>query len=142
MLPSISCLVTLVYVLYLALYINTYIFFYYFQEAVQCLDEHTHKIKLENRELRHELLLLIRKTRALHEHKKHLDEQGYQLLMEQQYARDLKTLRTARQHKVFKSFGILEEEEVDEEMERRSKQRTSEVIASDVRKAVEGVIKK
>ena len=70
------------------------------QEAVLCLNEHTQQIKLENRQLRHELLLLIRKTRALHEHRHHLEDQQKQLIMEQQYARDLKTLRTARQHKV------------------------------------------
>ena len=29
--------------------------------------------------------------------------------MEQQYARDLKTLRQARQHKVLKSYGILDD---------------------------------
>ena len=65
-----------------------------------CLNEHTQKIKQENRSLRHELLLLIRKTRALHEHRNHLEDQQRQLVMEQQYARDLKTLRSARQHKV------------------------------------------
>ena len=71
------------------------------------MNDHTQKIKFENRDLRHQLLLLIRKTRALHEHKATLDEQKHQLLMEQQYAQDLKTLRTARQHKVLKSFGVL-----------------------------------
>ena len=64
------------------------------------MNEHTQKIKQENRSLRHELLLLIRKTRALHEHRNHLEDQQSQLMMEQQYARDLKTLRSARQHKV------------------------------------------
>ena len=78
------------------------------------MNDHTQKIKLENRQLRHELLLLIRKTRALHEHKTHLDEQKRQLLMEQQYAKDLKTLRSARQHKVLRSFGMLEGEEENE----------------------------
>ena len=80
------------------------------QEALQCLNEHTYGIKLQNRQLRHELLLLIRKTRALHDHKQHLVDQKKQLLMEQQYAKDLKTLRSARQHKVFKSFGLLEQD--------------------------------
>ncbi len=79
------------------------------QEAMQCLNDHTLKIKLENRKLRHELLLLIRKSRALHEHKRHLEEQKQQLLLEQQYASDLKTLRHTRQHKVLKSFGMLDD---------------------------------
>ncbi len=84
-----------------------------------CLNEHTQQIKLENRHLRHELLLLIRKTRALHEHRHHLEDQQKQLIMEQQYARDLKTLRTARQHKVLKSYGMLEEDHDDLSSARR-----------------------
>ena len=48
---------------------------------------------------------------ALHEHRKHLEEQRAQLLAEQQYAQDLKTIRTARQHKVYKTFGILNEKD-------------------------------
>ena len=87
------------------------------QEAVQCLNDHTQRIKLENRQLRHELLLLIRKTRALHEHRQHLEDQKKQLLLEQQYSQDLKTLRTARQHKVLKSFGMLDTGEEMEEGE-------------------------
>merc|ERR1711976_607246 len=78
------------------------------KEAVQCLNDHTQHIKHENRQLRHELLLLIRKTRALHEHRQHLEDQKKQLLLEQQYSQDLRTLRTARQHKVLKSFGMLD----------------------------------
>ena len=45
---------------------------------------------------------------SLHQHRKHLEEQRRQLLAEQQYAQDLKTLRTARQHQVYKSFGLLD----------------------------------
>lgn len=82
-----------------------------FQEAVQCLNDHTQKIKIENRELRHELLLLIRKTRALHEHQQHLLDQKKQLELEQQYSQDLKHLRCTRQHKVLKSLGLLDESE-------------------------------
>ena len=85
---------------------------------MQCLNDHTHRIKHENRHLRHELLLLIRKTRALHEHRQHLEDQKKQLELEQQYSHDLKTLRTARQHKVLKSFGMLDTgEEIDEDDE-------------------------
>lgn len=82
-----------------------------FQEAIMCLTDHTNNIKLENRHLRKELLELIRKTRALQEHKLELEDQRRQLLREQQYATDLKTLRATRQHKVFKSFGLLGEGE-------------------------------
>jgi len=78
------------------------------KEAIMCLTEHTNKIKLENRHLRKELLELIHRTRALQEHKLELEEQKRQLLREQQYSSDLKKLRTTRQHKVFKSFGLLE----------------------------------
>ena len=83
---------------------------------MQCLADHTQNIKVDNRKLRHELLLLIRKTRALHEHKHHLEEQKTQLLMEQQFAEDLKTLRSARQHKVLKSFGMLEDSHDQQEL--------------------------
>jgi len=72
------------------------------KEAVQCLTEHTNKIKLENRELRHELLQLITATRALNHHRATLEDQKAQLLREQNYANDLKTLREARQRKSFK----------------------------------------
>ena len=79
----------------------------HFQEAISCLTDHTNKIKLENRQLRHELLELIRKTRALQDHKRELEEQRRQLTREQQYSEDLKKLRTTRQHKVFQSFGLI-----------------------------------
>lgn len=76
------------------------------QEAIVCLTDHTNKIKLENRQLRHELLELIRKTRALQDHKRELEEQRRQLVREQQYSDDLKKLRTTRQQKIFKSIGL------------------------------------
>ena len=82
---------------------------------MQCLTDHTQRIKHENRRLRHELLMLIRKTRALHEHKAHLEEQQRQLKLEQQYAADLKTLRGTRQHKVMKSMGIVLDDENENE---------------------------
>ena len=40
--------------------------------------------------------MLIRKTQALYEHKRHLEEQKQQLLTEQQYAEDLKSLRVEK----------------------------------------------
>ena len=76
---------------------------------MHCLQEHTTRIKSENRELRQELLKLIQKSRALNEHKAQLEEQRRELVREQQYAADLKRLHTTRQHKVLKAFEMLEE---------------------------------
>ncbi|XP_002738993.1 coiled-coil domain-containing protein 166-like [Saccoglossus kowalevskii] len=81
------------------------------REALHCLNEHTSRIKDENRELRRELLKLIQTTRALHEHKQELEDQRKQLMREQQYGNDLKTLKNSRQHKVLKSFGLLGDED-------------------------------
>ncbi|XP_060071782.1 coiled-coil domain-containing protein 166-like [Ylistrum balloti] len=81
------------------------------KEAIQCLTDHTNAIKLENRNLRRELLELIKTTRAYQEHKRELEEQRKQLLREQQYSEDLKKLRNTRQHKVLKSFGLVTEGE-------------------------------
>lgn len=81
------------------------------KEAVQCLTEHTNKIKLENRELRHELLNLIKTTRALNEHQRLLLEQKRQLVREQNYANDLKMLREARQKKAYKPLELGQEED-------------------------------
>ena len=72
-----------------------------------CLTDHTNSIKLENRALRRELLELIKTTRAYQAHKRELEEQRKQLLREQQYANDLKKLRSTRQHKVLNKFGLL-----------------------------------
>lgn len=80
------------------------------QEAKQCLDEHTHRIKDENRLLRKELLQLIRRTRALHEHRQELEEQHKTLLREVQYSRDLKKLRGSRQNRLHQNFGISTEQ--------------------------------
>ncbi|XP_076458449.1 coiled-coil domain-containing protein 166-like [Babylonia areolata] len=79
------------------------------KEAMQCLTDHTNHIKLENRELRQELLSLIQTTRALNEHQKELEEQRRQLLREQNYTQDLKKLREMRQQKSFKEVNFLEE---------------------------------
>ncbi|XP_064594379.1 coiled-coil domain-containing protein 166-like [Liolophura sinensis] len=81
------------------------------KEATKCLTDHSERIKAENRELRRELMNLIRTTRALHSHRLELEEQKKQLLREQQYSQDLKMLRTARQHHVFKPDGELRDGE-------------------------------
>ena len=78
---------------------------------MQCLTEHTNKIKLENRALRHELLNLIKTTRALNEHQRLLLEQKRQLVREQNYANDLKMLREARQKKAYKPLELGQEED-------------------------------
>lgn len=80
------------------------------KEATQCLTDHTNHIKLENRELRKELLALIQTTRALNEHQKELEDQRRQLLREQNYASDLKKLREMRQQKAFKSVPAVADE--------------------------------
>lgn len=77
---------------------------------MRCLNEHTTKIKLENRRLRHTLLNLIRKSRALNEQRIELEDQQKTLLREKQYAEDLKTIRSTRQHQVYKKLGISEED--------------------------------
>lgn len=69
---------------------------------MQCLTEHTNRIRQENRQLRHELLQLIQTTRALNEHQRELENQKRQLLREQNYANDLKKLREARQKRPFR----------------------------------------
>lgn len=81
------------------------------KEAFFCLNEHTLGIKQENRELRHRLLTLIRQTKSLHSHRRHLVEQQRQLTREKQYADDLKKLHSARQHKVLNAFGMVEKTE-------------------------------
>ncbi|CAG5131916.1 unnamed protein product [Candidula unifasciata] len=80
------------------------------KEAMQCLAEHTNRIREENRELRQELLQLIKITRALNEHQRKLENQKRELLREQNYASNLKKLRETRQKKSIKSQEHLEEE--------------------------------
>ncbi|KAK3091742.1 hypothetical protein FSP39_022279 [Pinctada imbricata] len=80
------------------------------KEAEKCLTDHTNKIKLDNRKLRRELQELIHMTRVYQAHQRDLEEQRKQLLREQQYAEDLKILRSTRQHKVLKAFDLLGEE--------------------------------
>ena len=76
------------------------------KDAQQCLNDHTVKIKRENRSLRKELLELIQKTRALHKHKLELQEQKKVLLREQDYANDLQTIRKERTEDLFASHGV------------------------------------
>lgn len=75
------------------------------------MDEHTRRIKDENRLLRKELLQLIRQTRALHEHRQELEEQHKTLLREVQYSRDLKKLRGSRQNRLYQNFGVSAEKD-------------------------------
>lgn len=56
-------------------------------------------------------------TRVYQAHQRDLEEQRKQLLREQQYADDLKKLRSTRQHKVLKAFDMLDNGEGDVEEE-------------------------
>ena len=76
------------------------------KDAQQCLNDHTVKIKQENRTLRKELLELIQKTRALHHHKLELEEQRKVLLREQDYTDDLQKIRQQRTDDLFAAHGI------------------------------------
>lgn len=49
---------------------------------------------------------MIRRTRALHEHREELEAQHNALLREIQYGRDLKKLHGTRQNRLWKTFGI------------------------------------
>ncbi len=80
--------------------------FFILQEAQRCLQDHTWRIKEDNRALRKELLGLIHQTRVLHQHKKQLDEQHKILTREKQYANNLQSLRTKRQGEIYKTFGL------------------------------------
>lgn len=70
------------------------------KKAVRCLNEHTTKIKHDNRSLRAELLELIRQSQVLNLHKQELENQKKQLLRETQYNEDIKRIRGARQKKI------------------------------------------
>lgn len=74
------------------------------KKAVQCLNEHTTNIKLENKRLRAELLELIRRSQQLNNHKSELEEQKKQLLREQQYGADIRRLRGLPQSKALAEF--------------------------------------
>lgn len=75
---------------------------------------------MENRELRHQLLQLIQTTRALNEHQRNLEEQRRQLLREQNYANDLKTLRDARQRKSYKPLDLTDGEDYNAQDDEQS----------------------
>lgn len=81
---------------------------------MRCLNEHTTKIKLENRKLRHTLLNLIRKSRALSEQKAELEEQRKMLYREKQYAEDLKKIRATSQHQVYERLSLLDRDDTEE----------------------------
>merc|ERR1711915_585886 len=63
------------------------------KEASDCLNKHTENIKKENREMRQELMDLIERTRALHQHKLKLEKQKKERTRELQYNEDVKTIR-------------------------------------------------
>ncbi|CAM4528339.1 unnamed protein product [Lepidochelys olivacea] len=70
------------------------------QEVVaQCMQEHSKQVKCENQELRQELHQLIQRSRALHLHKRRLEDQAQQLLREHCYMRDMARLYHIHQGK-------------------------------------------
>ena len=64
-----------------------------YRDAVRYLVTHTNHIKLENRELRAQLMQLIEQTQALEEHHEQLQQQRKTLEREQQFAADLSRVR-------------------------------------------------
>ena len=66
----------------------------------------TQRVKEENKQLRKELLGLIRKTRALHEKRQELEGQHKSLKHDLQYGKDLCRIQGTRQNRLYKSFGI------------------------------------
>lgn len=78
------------------------------QEAKESMISQTIKIKEENKQLRKELLGLIRRTRALHEKRQELEEQHKSLKRDLQYGKDLCRIQGTRQNRLYKSFGITE----------------------------------
>ncbi|XP_044290295.1 coiled-coil domain-containing protein 166 [Varanus komodoensis] len=69
------------------------------KEAVRSLIQHTKQVKADNRQLRHELLGLIRQAQVLKEFLLQLRGRRQQLLQEHQYRQDLARARTwLRQH--------------------------------------------
>lgn len=90
-------------------YLPTYLLTQYclpLQEARHCLEDHTSRIKEENRALRKELLSLIQQTRVLYQHKKQLEEQHKVLLREKDYANNLQDQRSKRQERLYETFGL------------------------------------
>ena len=78
------------------------------QEAKQSMITQTQRVKEENQKLRKELLGLIRRTRALHEKRHQLEEQHKTLKRDVQYGKDLTRIQGTRQHRLYKSFGIVD----------------------------------
>lgn len=64
------------------------------------------KIRQENRTLRKELLELIQRTRALHNHKLELEEQKKMLVREREYAESLQRMKEERGKKMYKTYGL------------------------------------
>jgi hypothetical protein len=84
-------------------------------EARECLTENTRKIKMDNQQLRKDLLQLLQNTKALTTHKTELEKQRNEILKEISYAEDLKRLRTNRQEQVIKKlFGKKHEHNYDD----------------------------
>lgn len=87
-------------------------------EARECLTENTRKIKMDNQQLRKDLLTLLQNTKALTAHRAELEKQRNEILKEISYAEDLKKLRTNRQEQVIqKLFSKNQYDDYDDEDE-------------------------
>eukprot|EP00128_Syssomonas_multiformis_P000764 Colp12_sorted_trinity150504_noHs@27361 len=84
------------------------------EEALQCLSHNTKRVKLENKNLRAELLGLIQKTRTLLEYKDQLERQNRELQREKQLSEDMKRLRLTRQHRAL-SRAVARGDESDDD---------------------------
>jgi len=63
------------------------------KKAVLCLEEHAKLMKTENKNLRTELMELLKRSSMLNEHKQQLEKQNADLVREQQYSNDILRLR-------------------------------------------------
>jgi len=76
------------------------------KEAHNCLVSHTKQISVENRALRRELLSLIESSRALHIHKRELEDQQKVLARDQEYANNIQMLRETRRDDIYETYGM------------------------------------
>ena len=77
------------------------------REARECLNQNTFEIKVQNTQLRKELLELINQTKEYNNHKEKLETQKSELLKEIKYAEDLIKVRSTQQTKVIQKLSQL-----------------------------------
>ena len=77
------------------------------REARECLNQNTFEIKVQNTQLRKELLELINQTKEYNNHKEKLETQKSELLKEIKYAEDLIKVRSTQQTTVIQQLSQL-----------------------------------